>query len=240
MDLLLKMLESGGLPLAGLFLFWVYFRFFDENLKSLFNVVSQKEIEKHREGMLARIETLKSELQSQTAENVEKLKAELQSKAQDNIERLKADLQKENLVYQEKLRAELQQKTNEIGLLLARRSKFEEKILLDRYELVRGIEHELENVATNLNRLRHGMEVPGFIVEGDIVPLTKVFEQIGVHRYLLSEKFHTILRAQAKLLIKLANVKPHQTKNLEVEYLKLQTEFQEAMNEVFGIDEITW
>src|SRR5882762_7793199 len=66
--------------------------------------------------------------------------------------------------------------TKQITLKLEKRSNFEEKVLLDRYEVIRQLGTRLGRVETNLRRIRRGTEVKGFMKDGDIVPLTEVFE----------------------------------------------------------------
>jgi hypothetical protein len=93
--------------------------------------------------------------------------------------------------------------SKEISLRLEKRSNFEEKILLDRYLTLRELQHRLGRVMTDLNRARLGSQVHGLFRDADIVPLTEVFEQLALNRYLITERFHTILWDQSQLLIKI-------------------------------------
>ena len=129
----------------------------------------------------------------------------------------------------------------EIELKLERRSKFEEKILLDRYSSVVDLQTRIGRVMTDLNRQRHGTEVEGLMKNNDIVPLTDVFERLAANRYLITERFHKILWDESQLLILIANEKnTDQILTHQNNYLGLQGEFYSAMNDVFGIDKITW
>ena len=137
--------------------------------------------------------------------------------------------------------AQFDQYKKEVDLRLQRRSNFEERILLDRYMFVRDIQTRIVRVMTDLNRIRSGTEVDGLLRNGDIVPLTQVFELLANNRYLLTDRFHQILLSEAKLTIGFANARDvEEIKKLESEYLKLQESFHHSMNEVFGIDKITW
>ena len=137
--------------------------------------------------------------------------------------------------------AQFQQYKKEVELRLQRRSNFEERVLLDRYALLRDIHHKIGRVMTDLNRVRSGTTVEGLIRNGDIVPLTEVFELIEDNRYLITERFREILRGQAQLAIKYANTKdPKAIAKLQSEYVELDRTFDQAMNEVFGLDRITW
>lgn len=130
----------------------------------------------------------------------------------------------------------------EIELRLERRSNFEEKILLDRYTVIRELQTRIGRVMTDLNRQRQGIVVDGLMRGGDIVPLTEVFELLAVNRYLITDRFHKILWDQSQLLIRMANAKDDQVAVMEIQnqYVRLIEMLYEAMNEVFGIDKIAW
>lgn len=133
------------------------------------------------------------------------------------------------------------QATEQIKTAIARRSDFEKQVLLDQYKLVVDLETKIMTVATNLNRERSGTHVPDFIKDGDIVPLTQVFEQLAICRWLLRDRFHELLERQSQLLLKIANERDEDSlKRLVVEFAKSATSFSEAMEEVFKIGTITW
>jgi hypothetical protein len=95
---------------------------------------------------------------------------------------------------------------------------------------------------TDLNRRRSGTEVEGLMRGNDIVPLTEIFELLANNRYLITDRFHKILWRQAQLAIEYARAQEgtDTLTKLGSEYMELEKSFDAAMNEVFGIDKITW
>lgn len=137
--------------------------------------------------------------------------------------------------------AQFDQYKKEVELRLQRRSNFEERILLDRYTILRDIQSRMQRVMTDLNRRRSGTEVEGLMRNGDIVPLTEVFELIANNQYLITDRFKKILRREAELGIEFANAKDAEVLDkLGSEYIELQRSFSTAMKEVFGLEKITW
>jgi len=129
----------------------------------------------------------------------------------------------------------------QIKTAIARRSDFEKQILLDQYKMVVDLETNIVTISTNLNRRRSGTQVPEFIVDGDIVPLTRVFEQLAVNRWLLRDQFHSLLLHQAQLLLAIANERDAGSLGkLLGEWEQSVTNFSEAMDKVFKISKITW
>jgi hypothetical protein len=129
----------------------------------------------------------------------------------------------------------------EIGLRLERRSNFEERILLDRYSLVHDIQTKIGRVTTDLNRFRSGTKVKGLIENGDLVPLTEVFELLNTNRYLLTDRFYNLLSSEAQLVLNCANKKETEAlSKCDSDLVNLQESFRQLMNEHFGIDKITW
>ncbi|MCB1928864.1 MAG: hypothetical protein KDH17_12630 [Rhodocyclaceae bacterium] len=144
-------------------------------------------------------------------------------------------------IIEKAISAQFDQYKKEVDLRLQRRSNFEERVLLDRYILVRDIQARIGRVMTDLNRTKSGTKVEGLMRDGDIVPLTEVFELLANNRYLLTERFHKILNAGAQLAMKYANARdPEAIQNIQSEYLGLLDSFHQSMHEVFGIDKITW
>ena len=75
-----------------------------------------------------------------------------------------------------------------LEMALTRRSAFEEKVLLERFERINGFNEKLMRVMTNLNRMRSGQSAPeNFISHNEVVPLTEIFEDLEIHRLLLGE-----------------------------------------------------
>jgi hypothetical protein len=136
--------------------------------------------------------------------------------------------------------AQFDQYKKEVELRLQRRSNFEERILLDRYTILRDIQSRIQRVMTDLNRRRSGTEVEGLMRGKDIVPLTEIFELIATNRYLITDRFYEILSRQAQLGIEYANAPDTDLMKVKSEYMELEKSFDAAMNEVFGIDKITW
>jgi hypothetical protein len=129
----------------------------------------------------------------------------------------------------------------DVDLRLQRRSNFEERVLLDRYTLLRDIHTKIGKVTTDLNRVKSGSTVKGLEVNGELVPLTEVGDLIERNRYLITERFRDILLSQCQLELEYANTKdPTIIKKQVAEYLELELAFDKAMNEVFGLDKITW
>ena len=94
---------------------------------------------------------------------------------------------------------------------------------------------------TDLNRVRSGATVEGLIHNGELVALTEVTDLIERNRYLITERFRAILLSQVELELKYANTKDIKViEKQQSDYLELEVAFDQAMNEVFGIDRITW
>jgi len=90
----------------------------------------------------------------------------------------------------------------EITLRLERRSRFEEKLLLDQYLLVTELFHKIKRIATDLRRHSQGITVEGLIDKNDIVPLTQVYEELSSKRYLLGSRFHDVLRRHSDVVLR--------------------------------------
>jgi hypothetical protein len=131
--------------------------------------------------------------------------------------------------------------SKEIELKLNRRSEFEQKVLLDRYELVSDLANRIERVASDLNRARHGIEVQGLFEKGDLVPLSVIFEDLVSKRYLLTERFYQFFWNQSQVVLKIANAKDKSSlEELTQQYIRNREKFIRAVNKVFGIDKISW
>ncbi len=128
-----------------------------------------------------------------------------------------------------------------LELDLARRSNFEERILLDRYVLIQEIQTKIENISTNLNRVKNGAKIDGFIVNNDLVPLTEIYELLSTKRFMLTNKFYDLFISQANLILNLSNEKDsHKQKEIGDKYLKLKDQFYNEMIKMFDIDNIKW
>jgi hypothetical protein len=125
---------------------------------------------------------------------------------------------------------------------LEKRSRFEEKILIERYELITDIAKRLEFTSTKINRYTDGIEIPNFIENGNVIPLIEIEEKLGVYKYLLTEKFYNLFKEMSEKLNKIAveRTKNIIAVNLINEYLILHKEFEKVIDEDFGISFIKW
>lgn len=146
------------------------------------------------------------------------------------------------LTVEKSIAANFDAHTKKIELHLARRSSFEEKVLTERFALVTSLSARLEKVMTNLNRIRSGQPVPaGFMKQNEIVPLTKIFEELSVHRLVLTEDFHGLFWKKAQLALKAANAQnAEEWQKIGDEWLRLQEEVRVVAEAAFGISKIRW
>jgi len=99
----------------------------------------------------------------------------------------------------------------------------------------------LERVMTNLNRVRHGQQVQGFMKQNEIVPLTEIFEDLEIHRLVLGEDFYRLFSKQARLALRAANARsPEDWAESGEEWDRLREEIRSAVEAVFGISQIRW
>jgi hypothetical protein len=145
------------------------------------------------------------------------------------------------MVTEKAISNEFERRKKVLELELERRSSFEEKILLDRYALIRELQTKIGNVTTNINRIRNGGKIEGFIVNNDIVPLTEIFELLAVNKYLITKEFHDIFWQQSQIALGLVNEKDiNKLKQLEANYVELMERFYQEMNNMFDLDKIKW
>lgn len=132
----------------------------------------------------------------------------------------------------------------EATLRLGRRSDFEARVLTDRYEIFVDLLTRLSQIATNINRIRHGSEIEGFMSGNEIVPLTAVYEELNIRKILLGEKLHDALREGANIALHMANYKSlsaDQYLELESKWLGLhEGRIRIAAEEEFGMSRIRW
>ena len=126
-----------------------------------------------------------------------------------------------------------------LTLGLERRSRFEEMILIERYETLNDLLSRLNRIATDLRRHRAGTEVEGLFQNNDIVPLTEVFERLSTRRHILTEPFHTRLNELGGLLIQYANVDDvMELQRVQGEYKHLLNTILDDMSTAFGLERI--
>jgi hypothetical protein len=125
---------------------------------------------------------------------------------------------------------------------LQRRSTFEEKVLTDRFEKVIGLSARLERVMTNLNRLRSDQPAQdGFMQLNEVVPLTEIFEELTVHRLILTEDFYLLFRRKAELTLRAANSSDSiELDEVAAEWVSLNNEIRSVIDRDFGVSKIRW
>ena len=122
-----------------------------------------------------------------------------------------------------------------------KRLDFEQKILGDRYTLIMDLSRRLENIMTNMNRMRKGMEIPeGFLnKDNELVHLTEIFEDLDTNRLALTERFYELFTAKAQLALKAASIKDQQEwTTLAAEWGRNSAEIRSVTDEVFLLSKI--
>ena len=129
-----------------------------------------------------------------------------------------------------------------LELAISRRSTFEEKILTDRYTKIIDLTTRLQWVSANLKRRRAGHDVPTDFIKGkDIVPLTEIFQDLQIHRLVLTERFYDLLYRRALLALELANAQDSSTwEQRTTEWRQLDDELRQAVDKEFNISNISW
>ncbi|SNS95668.1 hypothetical protein SAMN06893096_111100 [Geodermatophilus pulveris] len=138
-------------------------------------------------------------------------------------------------VVEQAVSARLDVYAEDLRLRLGRRSGFEEKILTDRYLAFLDLFTRLQRITTEVNRGRHGQTLPeGFLVGGDLVPLTAVYEDLNVRQLLLGPRLHPALVDAAAATLQLANGAA------EDGWLPAVSRLKAAADEEFGLSSIRW
>ncbi len=131
--------------------------------------------------------------------------------------------------------------TEDVKAQVATQRALDNEIRMGQYKTATALYGKLVEITTNINRMKHGTEVPGFMNKNDIVPLTEVYEELTAKHFLLGDTFYQNLNAQANLALQLANV-PATNKEASqakaIEFRELQQEFGKLMIATFGIDEL--
>lgn len=126
-----------------------------------------------------------------------------------------------------------------IDLQLQRNSNFEERILTERFTLLRKIYSKIDGIFTDLTRRHEGIEVERLVTDGDIVSLTEVFELMGVNRYLLPQPLFLVLDRLARLALQYAHARDQLTLDAAKEAFEtLREEFDRLMTKSFRLNEI--
>jgi hypothetical protein len=121
------------------------------------------------------------------------------------------------------------------SLLLERLSRFEEKVFLDKYQLVTALFYKLVRVASDLDRFRReGTPVPGLFLGKDVVPLTQVNEELNAKHFLLGERFHNLLQRHYEMVKRIENcATDEEYQRLQPEYDSLKNKINQAISEEF-------
>ena len=136
---------------------------------------------------------------------------------------------------------EFDRRATAYNLGLERRSRFEEMILIERYETISDILSRCSTIVADLNRRRHGTEVEGLMRGNDIVPLTEVFAILAAKKHVLTDRFHPQLFEIAGVLITLArHYDDIGAKPVLDQYVSLVLAVQNEMNLAFGLNAIEW
>ncbi|MGY1694702.1 hypothetical protein ACI780_07275 [Geodermatophilus sp. SYSU D00814] len=129
-----------------------------------------------------------------------------------------------------------------LRLQLARRSGFEEKILTDRYVTLADLHTRLQRMTTTANRAHHGSALPdGFVVAGDVVPLTEVYEQLDVQEILLGPRLHPALLEAAGVVLRMVDAAhTDDWPSAASAWLEVRVRLRAAADEEFGLAGIRW
>lgn len=149
------------------------------------------------------------------------------------------------IVTERTIEAKFSQMQKTIELSLERRSEFEQRVLLDRYQLIVDILARLERISTDVNRARWGQHIEGLYVElngrVDIPAITAVYQDLQSKAYLLSPTSRALLREQAATVIDIANApSDEEYKRIAARYLQNHSRLMELINEEFGTTAIKW
>ncbi len=119
-------------------------------------------------------------------------------------------------------------------LVLEKRSNFQEKVLLDRYNVAVRIHSKIAAEATNAGRVRGGQDLATITENGKIVGLNEVFELLSNNKYLLPRQIYDALYARAKIVHELY-YEPNPTKEspLIKRYMDSIESFGLVMNDFF-------
>lgn len=146
------------------------------------------------------------------------------------------------LIVEKAIARTFDEKTKRFETLFQRRSAFEEMILIERFELMSSLDARLQRIMTNLNRARSGHPVPdGFLTDGELVPLTEVFEDIEIGRLKLGEDLRNRMESLAQAALTASNAADeNEWKHAAEEWIQLRKELREQVEADFGLTSIKW
>lgn len=143
------------------------------------------------------------------------------------------------LITEKAILREMDRYARQVELALQRRSNFEERILIERYAVLRDLNSRLMKIVTDINRVHHGQQVENLFVGHDMVPLTEVFKLIDLNRYLIPPPFHVILEKQSQVALEFYKSRdPLSQQSAATTIQSLREEFNGKMEEYFGLSGI--
>jgi hypothetical protein len=153
--------------------------------------------------------------------------------------RLLAD--KDNQENAIELSKQLTAATEEIKRQIQRRSNFHDTVLMQRYNLVTDIDKKLNSVRYNYERMRQGRQLPpGYVVDGETMPLTEILEELQVRRSALGAIFHEKLCQKYELAAReLWRASNESWEPLLKEWDQLSAQIQEDIERLFKLGEAT-
>jgi hypothetical protein len=124
-----------------------------------------------------------------------------------------------------------------IEVQIKSRSEFLDKILLERYQLIREINKRLESVKYNYERLRKGAPTDLRIDQerGETLDLTELNQILDLNKAILGEDFYPILKQKYDRVIHFWNGALDWPAE-EANWIALSTEIQTRMARVFQFD----
>lgn len=105
--------------------------------------------------------------------------------------------------------------------------------------MVMSLETLLQRVMTNLNCMKSGQPAPEcFMKHNEIIPLTEIFEELTVHRLILTEDFYVLLRRKAELALQVAET--NEWEEALSEWDSHSDKMQRLIDRDFGLSKIRW
>ncbi|MCF3131964.1 hypothetical protein [Streptomyces olivochromogenes] len=128
-------------------------------------------------------------------------------------------------------------------LHLESRSAFEDRVLEDRFRLFNDIVTRLVRITTDLNRVRRGRDATQepFLQDGELFPLTQVFEDCELHRLVLGEELYAVLINAARVVLQLVQAdSEEQYRTLGGAWIQVLDKVRKVGEENFGLSRIKW
>lgn len=128
-----------------------------------------------------------------------------------------------------------------LALELERRSRFEEMILIERYQTISELLNKVGRITTELNRRRNGEQIDGLMKGREIVPLTDIYELLAAKRHVVTERFYPLIAELCNSVLALANASDSSDYDSLVQrYVQRLHEIQSEMDLAFGLSKINW